>query len=87
MAPDFFAEADVLMDEVLAGGVVQDVEAFVVADRVGVRSGGDVDRIRSLLQNLPGIHFLEGFDGGIGIHVPVEHHASDAVRNGEQARQ
>src|SRR5262249_42118490 len=78
--PQFF----VLTNYALANWVVIYVESSFVAKLHGVRASRDVDRVRALFQNSPISHFLKRLDGGIGVHVPVEGDASDAIRNCEQ---
>src|SRR5580704_11490860 len=48
VAADFIAEPRVFVDELLAEGVLKDVEAFVVAKGIGIWTGGDIDRIGPL---------------------------------------
>jgi len=58
MTANFISHPDVLVNEILAERIVQDVEASMVAERVSIWSSGDVDGIGSLFENIPGLHVL-----------------------------
>src|SRR6185369_14651342 len=87
VATDGETQFFVLANHILADGIVVDVETSLVAELHSIRTGCDVDRVWTLLEDSPVFHLLQRLDGGVGVNVPVERDASDTVGDRKQARQ
>src|SRR4029077_18991292 len=61
----FIAKPLVLADQSLADEIVFNIKSPAVSDCHGIGAGGYVNRIRSLLEQTPCIHLLEGLDSSV----------------------
>ena len=74
------------MNQILADGVVQDIESPIVAKFICIRASGNVYGVGPLLQDAPRVHLLECRYSGVGINMPVQDEASDPVGHRSQIR-